>query len=187
MYKINEIFTSIQGEGYYAGAWVNFVRFAGCNLQCAFCDTDHSCRMELSEQDIIERLDPRVDIVVLTGGEPTLQVTNKFVKALHEAGHIAHMETNGTHRPPDDLYWTTVSPKKTTLVRPPDWWCYDEAKWLVPLYSPREIDSKLADHHFLQPMDDGNLESNLTLCLEYLHLYPWLRLSVQLHKLLGLR
>lgn len=117
MFRLNEIFYSIQGEGHYSGVPAIFVRFAGCNRHCAFCDTDHSVKEKMEYASLKERLaniieDTGCARIILTGGEPALQVDEAFIQALREDLYaIIHMETNGTVKVPRNLDWLTVSPK----------------------------------------------------------------------------
>ena len=110
--KVVEIFDSMQGEGEFMGIMCTFVRFAGCNLSCSFCDEakKYSKAKEMSIEKIVKKCKQK--IVVLTGGEPTIQPQLKeLVAALHSAGHSVHIETNGTNYVPCEVDWVTVSPK----------------------------------------------------------------------------
>ena len=114
-YRINDIFYSLQGEGHNAGRAAVFVRLSGCNLSCQFCDTDFSSYETLSAEDIVLRMQALVPatsvkpMVVLTGGEPTLQADEALVDAFHDAGFgTVAMETNGTRQPPSNIDWLTV-------------------------------------------------------------------------------
>ncbi|MGP1464721.1 MAG: 7-carboxy-7-deazaguanine synthase QueE [Prevotella koreensis] len=112
MYRINDIFSSLQGEGHNTGCAATFVRFAGCNLRCSFCDTDFSEYREMSADEIVKSISVYpTRFVVLTGGEPSLQVDDTLVDALHDAGFTIAMETNGSKRPAKGIDWITVSPK----------------------------------------------------------------------------
>lgn len=113
MRKINEIFYSLQGEGHHTGYPSVFIRFAGCNMRCPFCDTDHREGIMMSDEEIVRAVNLyRADWVVLTGGEPTLQIDEEFVRLLQRAtGKRVAIETNGTRPVPENLDWVTVSPK----------------------------------------------------------------------------
>ena len=94
---INEIFYSLQGEGRYTGTPAVFVRFSGCNMQCAFCDTQHERHSVMTEEDIVSEVCTYpAHHVVLTGGEPLLQLTSTLVDSLHRHGMTVQIETNGT-------------------------------------------------------------------------------------------
>ena len=97
MYKINEIFHSLQGEGFYTGTPAVFVRFSGCNLRCAFCDTSHQDGQMMSLEEIINEVNkyPLAPLVVLTGGEPSLFIDEDFVVVLKQkTGKQVAIETN---------------------------------------------------------------------------------------------
>ena len=187
-YPVNEIFTSIQGEGFYVGTPCSFIRLAGCNLKCKFCDTDHKVRMKLTPEEILQRLDPTPNLVVITGGEPTIHDLSPLCSALSDAGYRIHVETNGTRdfetMFPFMFHWITVSPKVDTQIIPR---AYDEAKWLIPEWSIKEIDWNLARYNFLQPVWDDNYNKNLNLCLELLKECPDARLSLQIQKVIGIK
>ena len=117
MRKINEIFYSLQGEGFHTGTPAVFVRFSGCNLKCPFCDTRHEEGKLMTDGEILaEVLKYPAHLVVLTGGEPTLWIDRDFVRMLQEAGKYVSIETNGTHQLPDNLDWVTCSPKEGAPV-----------------------------------------------------------------------
>jgi len=189
-YPIVEVFDSIQGEGLYTGAPVNFVRLAGCNLSCAFCDTDKEAKEELTPKEILARLNPSIRIVVLTGGEPTTHSLTELISALHKESYLIHLETNGTQPLPSGLDWTSVSPKPEEFPRPSSP-LFNEAKWLIPAWAYEDIKWDLASLHFLQPV---NYEKTLNMgnvkrCVWLLKNKPRpnLRLSIQLHKVIGVR
>ena len=112
MKRINDIFYSLQGEGHNTGRAAVFIRFAGCNLRCPFCDTEFDTYREMDDEQILAAISPYpARFVVLTGGEPTLQVDEAFVELLHQHGYEVAMESNGTRPAPQNLDWLTVSPK----------------------------------------------------------------------------
>lgn len=196
--KVNEIFYSLQGEGRYTGTPAVFVRFSGCNLACDFCDTTHQSGTEMSEDEIIENICRfPAGHVVLTGGEPTLQITASLLEAIHRTGKIIHMETNGTRRLHDDIQplidWITVSPK---FGKKPELQRIDELKVLFDMNHIEYIESLEdttttdSDCYYLQPCDRGNdayNNANLYQCIEYIKCHPKWKLSLQTHKLLGIR
>ena len=110
-YRINEIFYSLQGEGRHTGRAAVFVRFSGCNLKCPFCDTDFKAYRELTVDDIIAAVSEwrACGFVVLTGGEPSLQVDESLIEALHHEGFYIAIETNGTCPLPSAIDWVTLS------------------------------------------------------------------------------
>ena len=106
--RINEIFYSLQGEGRFTGSPAVFVRFSGCNRRCPFCDTDHLDGDEMSAQEIVDAVSKYpCDIVVITGGEPALQLTSELVDMLHGIGRRVHVETNGSLPLPVNVDWIT--------------------------------------------------------------------------------
>ncbi|MBR1450011.1 MAG: radical SAM protein, partial [Prevotella sp.] len=114
MFRVNDIFYSLQGEGRNTGRAAVFIRFAGCNLRCPFCDTDFDAYREMTDADILSAIAAYPSrFVVLTGGEPTLQVDEAFVDLLHSRGYEVAMESNGTRPAPRNLDWLTVSPKRS--------------------------------------------------------------------------
>ena len=198
MYKVNEIFYSLQGEGYWTGTPMVFVRLSGCNLQCPFCDTDHVAFTQISASAIVEealKVGGECRRICLTGGEPSLQADEALLQAFHEAGFTVHMETNGTHAVPAGVDWITLSPKDQvagligngTVVLPKA----DEIKLvLAPGVDPSAWASFPATWHFLQPCDVSDPVRNreiLRQTIDYIHTHPLWRLSLQTHKLLGIR
>jgi 7-carboxy-7-deazaguanine synthase (Cx14CxxC type) len=212
-YAVKEIFLTLQGEGAHAGRAAVFCRFAGCNLwsgreqdragaSCQFCDTDfvgtdgtlgrrYASADELA--DIIAAQwtgkDTNKDAnryVVLTGGEPMLQVDRPLVDALHARGFAIGVETNGTILPPEGLDWICVSPKAgTDLVLRQG----HELKLVFPQEAAMpEAFAGLAFERFsLQPMDGPELIENTARAVDYCLKHPQWRLSVQTHKTLGIR
>ena len=194
--RVNEIFHSLQGEGYNSGMPAVFIRFSGCNLQCPFCDTQHESGTEMTEQEIVEavkHLAPCPLLVVITGGEPALQLTVSLVDALHEIGKRVAVETNGTLPLPSNVDWITLSPKNAWLgdEAVPVLTRADELKVLYDgSHDPSVFDSVAATHRFLQPMDTGNANRNADLmqqAADYCLQHPQWRLSLQIHKILNIR
>ena len=194
---INEIFYSLQGEGYYSGTPAVFVRFSGCNLQCPFCDTQHDAGTAMAEEAIVDEVAKYpARLVVVTGGEPSLQLTASLVDKLHEAGKYVAVETNGTHPLPGNVDWITLSPKSffvdgadVVLTRA------DEIKVVYDgLHDPERqistLHSPLSTLHFLQPCDTGDARRNARLtaaAVEYVKQHPQWRLSLQIHKILNIQ
>lgn len=194
MYKVNEIFYSLQGEGRWMGRPAVFVRMSGCNLKCPFCDTDFRGYREMSADDILSKCleeGGECRFIVFTGGEPSLQVDEQLIATLHQAGYYLSMETNGTHAIPEGIDWVTCSPKVDfteggeLVVRK-----VDELKLIF------DGEHEVSDHgiacafRYLQPCDVGNDSRNyliLSECIKYIKAHPEWQLSVQMHKIVGIR
>lgn len=198
--RVNEIFYSLQGEGYHAGRPAVFVRFSGCNLQCPFCDTQHEAGTEMSEQEIVaaaKLLTPHSSLLppllVITGGEPALQLTATLVALLHQAGFRVAVETNGTLPLPPNVDWVTLSPKSLWLGpdAAPVLQEADELKVLFDgQHAPSAYDYIEAAHRFLQPMDTGDADHNdaiIRQAVDYCLEHPQWRLSLQIHKILDIK
>ena len=194
-YRINEIFCSLQGEGFWTGTPAVFVRFSGCNLRCPFCDTAHQTFTPMSASDIIQACG-KANIVILTGGEPGLQVDEALIEAFHEAGYRVHIETNGTVVLPEGIDWVTLSPKEDVPGLKGDGKVVlESADEVKVIYAegddPARWASFPATWHFLQPCDiAGDVEAsrrNTAATIQYIQDNPSWRLSLQTHKLLGIR
>lgn len=183
MYHVNEIFYSLQGEGFHTGRAAVFVRFAGCNLRCSFCDTDFSHSEPMSSEQIAERVfaySTHPDtLIVLTGGEPSLQVDEALIDTLHRYHQTIAIETNGTHPVPASIDWVTVSPKEDSTV------VLTRADEVKIVYTGQANDyiqhwqkAIRASHYFLQPCSCSNTEAVVTYILNH----PDWRLSLQTHK-----
>lgn len=182
MKRINEIFESLQGEGFHTGTAAVFVRFSGCNLRCPFCDTQHETYTEMSEEDIARKISLyKAPWVILTGGEPSLQATETLVDRFHALGKRVAMETNGTHAVPTNLDWLTLSPKEG---KDPVLTQADEVKvvYQAGVDVERWCREIRADHYFLQPCSCQNTSEVVRYILEHPH---W-RLSLQTHKYIGI-
>ena len=198
--RINDIFYSLQGEGRNVGRAAVFVRFAGCNLRCAFCDTEFDSYREMTDEDILSAIaDYPARFVVLTGGEPTLQVDEAFVDLLHSHGYEVAMESNGTRPAPRNLDWLTISPKGAhpqPLPKEGEWRIPDEIKIVFEENTDPEVirsqNPSLGEGQgvgFLQPCDTGDPERNRRItaaCVAYIKAHPEWRLSLQTHKLIGI-
>lgn len=195
-YKINEIFYSLQGEGYHTGTPAVFVRFAGCNLRCNFCDTEHNSGVMMSLEQIIAEVMtyPQAPMIVLTGGEPSLFIDEEFVQHLkaHTNKYIA-IETNGTNPLPAAIDWVTFSPKDKyaggDLKRPILTKC-DELK---VVYTGQPLDDYFtiqADHYYLQPCGSNDVEADKAQTAQTINAIlldgRW-RLSLQTHKILAIQ
>ena len=184
-YKVNEIFYSLQGEGRNTGRAAVFIRFSGCNLKCSFCDTDFKLYHEMTAEAIVDAVREwkTAGFVVLTGGEPTLQVDGKLIDALHAEGFYVAMESNGTNVPPANLDWLTISPKEHVVVTE----C-NELKCIFDGQKPVDDLGIEADYYYLQPCDVGNDVQNRAItqaCIRYIASHPKWRLSLQTHKMIG--
>lgn len=201
-YKVKEIFFSLQGEGHYAGTPSVFCRFSGCNLWsglekdrtksvCSFCDTDFVGGTSYTEDNLVEEIlgawpeggRPRV---VFTGGEPLLQLKESLIDKLKKANFDVAVETNGTKPlPACGPYWVTVSPKTEEIVVSKG----HELKVLFPnkLTPPESFEALEFDYFFIQPIADSNYESNLKQAVQFVMENPKWRLSLQQHKVAGIR
>lgn len=187
MKRVNDIFYSLQGEGRNTGRAAIFIRFAGCNLKCPFCDTDFAQYEEMSDEDILNRIKSYPSrFVVLTGGEPSLQVDRQLVDLLHKHGYELAMETNGTHPIVDGIDWITCSPKGNTQIkRCNELKCIFEETTLEP-----DDHGIIAEYKYLQPCDVQDAERNAQIvkrCFDYILQHPEWRMSLQTHKLVGFK
>jgi len=217
MYTVKELFPTLQGEGAHAGRAAVFCRFAGCNLWtgreedrasaiCQFCDTDFVGSDGLgggkfaTADQLAEAIEaswkstgagPQQRYVVFTGGEPLLQLDKDLIDALHEKGFSVAIETNGTIKVPSGIDWVCVSPKAGSdlIVLQAD-----ELKLVVPQANHESLEKLMARfermdyrNRFLQPMDGVNLKDNTKLAVSLCQKRPLWRLSVQTHKVIGIR
>jgi 7-carboxy-7-deazaguanine synthase (Cx14CxxC type) len=208
-YGVKEIFYTLQGEGANAGRPAVFCRFAGCNLwsgleadrasaTCNFCDTDFVGTdglgggkfrtADLLADEIAKHWgDERAHrFVVLTGGEPLLQVDRPLTDALHARGFTIAVETNGTVPRPEGLDWVCVSPKADTTLAIE---AGDELKLVFPQegVDPERFSGLAFSHFFLQPMDNVLQQTNQRLAMQYCLAHPRWKLGLQTHKMLGIR
>ena len=207
-YTVKEIFLTLQGEGAQSGRVAVFCRFTGCNLWsgreedraqavCQFCDTDFvgtgpdGGRFRTAA-DLARAIASRWQggaanrLVVLTGGEPLLQVDRALIDALHAENFTIAVETNGTIAPPPGIDWVCVSPKAgAALVAQAG----DELKLVFP--QPTAMPDAFAglafSHFLLQPMDGPQALQNTQAAIDYCLSHPQWRLSVQTHKVIGVR
>lgn len=193
--RVNEIFYSIQGEGTRSGEAAIFVRFSGCNLKCPFCDTEHQSYQDLTEEEIVRQVaEYPARLVVITGGEPTLQLTESLVDKLHEAGKTIAIETNGTRPVPRNVDWITVSPKAAFLgeAARPVITTADEVKIVLDGIHTCEDPTFgiTAVHYCVQPCDTGDAQRNREVtdfCVNFVKDNPAWRLSLQTQKILNVR
>jgi len=217
MYTVKELFPTLQGEGAHTGRAAVFCRFTGCNLWsgreedratavCQFCDTDFvgfdgdgGGKFETANDlaDAIEKAwlstqaGPQQRYVVFTGGEPLLQLDKDLIDALHHKGFELAIETNGTLKVPTGVDWVCVSPKAgADLVVLQA----DEIKLVIPQSGHQNLENLLARfekmdyrHRYLQPMDGAQLAENTQLAIQLCQKRPLWRLSMQTHKIIGIR
>jgi 7-carboxy-7-deazaguanine synthase len=210
VYSVKEIFYTLQGEGANAGTPAVFCRFAGCNLwsgreadrataACRFCDTEFvgtdgpgggrfasAAALAQAVEGAWPAPERRRRLVVCTGGEPLLQLDAPLVAALHARGFRVALETNGTLPAPEGIDWVCVSPKAgapLALARG------DELKLVYPQpgAEPERYAQLAFAHFFLQPMDGPARAQNTAAAVAYCLAHPGWRLSLQTHKVLGIR
>ena len=206
-YAVKEIFLTLQGEGMQAGRRAVFLRLAGCNLWsgreqdrsqavCGFCDTDfvgtdgdQGGRYEAAPlAAAVDALwgEGERRLVVVTGGEPLLQLDEPLIEALHARGFEIAVESNGTCRAPPGLDWICISPKAgSDIVQRSG----DELKlvWPQPGLDPAELASWDFGHFLIQPMDCADRDAALAASIDLVMAQPRWKLSLQTHKFLGLR
>ena len=207
MYKIKEIYYTIQGEGFHTGRPAVFCRFSGCNLWtgreadrekaiCKFCDTDFwgmdgqngGKYTADALTDKIMELWPDRSIpcfVVCTGGEPALQIDDKLIETFHRSGIEIAIETNGTIPLSSGIDWICVSPKADTDIVVTTG---DELKLVFPQSEnhPKLFENLDFAHFYLQPLDDVFQQENTQNAIQYCLNHPKWKLSVQTHKFLGI-
>jgi 7-carboxy-7-deazaguanine synthase (Cx14CxxC type) len=208
-YSVKEIYYTLQGEGARTGRAAVFLRFAGCNLWtgqekdrvravCQFCDTDFvgtngtgggSFRDADALANAVAETWPNTQgnpCVVCTGGEPLLQLDEPLIDALHARGFEVAIESNGTLEPPRGLDWICVSPKANAELKLTHG---NELKLVYPQDGapPERYAGLDFNHFFLQPMDSPEREANTQAAIEYCLAHPQWRLSLQTHKLIGIR
>ncbi|MBU6297470.1 MAG: 7-carboxy-7-deazaguanine synthase [Alphaproteobacteria bacterium] len=209
-YQVKEIYYTLQGEGARSGRAAVFLRFAGCNLWsglerdrpaavCRFCDTDFVGTDGLNggkfnEAEtlalVVAESWPKDDVaqpyVVCTGGEPLLQLDETLIAALHAHGFEIGVETNGTLLPPAGIQWICVSPKANAALALKSG---QELKLVYPQENapPERYAGLVFEHFFLQPMDGPGREANTRAAADYCLAHPQWRLSLQMHKSVGIR
>ncbi|HET7501409.1 MAG TPA: 7-carboxy-7-deazaguanine synthase QueE [Kofleriaceae bacterium] len=199
-YLVKEMFgPTLQGEGAHAGRAVVFLRFAACNLDCPGCDTDFSPggARRMTAAEIVARLGTldagSTRRVVVTGGEPTLQWDAPLAAAIREAGFRVHMESNGTRAPAAPVDWLTISPKPQhhpPRVALAEYVPADEVKVVIDDSVDETVLDRYAarwrcEHYFVQPWMDACYEHHLARTLALIQARPSWRLSLQLHKIIG--
>jgi len=209
-YQVKEIFYTLQGEGANAGRPAVFCRFAGCNLWsgreadrasavCRFCDTDFvgtdgTLGGKFKDADALADQiaaqwpagDSAHRFVVMTGGEPLLQIDSALIAALHTRGFQIAVETNGSLAAPEGIDWLCVSPKAGAP------WVQREGQELKVVWPQPELDLDALEaarfsHRYLQPMDNPERARNTDTCIALCLARPAWRLSLQTHKITGIR
>ena len=207
MYKIKEIYYTLQGEGFHAGRPAIFCRFSGCNLWsgrevdrqnaiCQFCDTefwgvDGENGGKYESKDLVQKClslwpdSSQRPFIVFTGGEPLLQLDDALLKVFKEKDFYCAVETNGTLEVPELLDWICMSPKANTEIVVKGG---DEIKIVQPQegIEPQDFAKYRFKHFYIQPMDDENSERNIRYCIQYCKKNPQWSLSLQTHKILGI-
>jgi len=191
--KVKEIFYSLQGEGGRQGAASIFIRLSGCNLNCDFCDTDFSGGEEMSLQQILTAIRKfPCKWIVWTGGEPTLQLTEFCLIFFKLAGYLQAVESNGSNRLYSLFNYTVISPKEDTFdilqelnTR------VDEIRMPIRVNDPIPMMESLprADYYFLSPIftkSKAETKANIDYCVEQVKQHPEWRLSLQMHKWIGI-
>lgn len=191
--RINEIFYSLQGEGCNTGRPAVFVRFSGCNIKCPFCDTEHQKGENWSVDGIVDEVCKYpAKLVILTGGEPTMFVTDELIDKLHARNKQIAIETNGTRKVNPKIDFITLSPKFQYV---------SEAKLAIQNCNELKVvfsgsndmsdfDNINADYYYIQPCDTGNSDNNQKIIIDainYIKKNPKWRLSLQTQKILAIR
>ncbi len=186
-YKVNDIFYTLQGEGYYTGVPAVFIRFAECNLKCAFCDTDFKESLEMTLADLEMTLGQYpAKHIVLTGGEPSLQTDAELLDMLHGEGCYVQIETNGTNTLPQGIDWITMSPKSLS----PKLQECDELKVIYEGQPLERYFSIKAKHYFLQPCSSGDVNNDRDITLSTVDAClkdPRWCLSLQVQNYIGIK
>lgn len=190
--NVNEIFYSLQGEGGRSGQPSIFIRLAKCNLTCSFCDTDFERGVKMTTDEVLREIEPYgCKWIIWTGGEPTLQLNDAVVTFFKEKGYLQAIETNGTRRVPQGIDYITCSPKQQ----------FEKVRELIPevdeLRFPIQKGDPLPDisilpkarYHFLSPIFDNHniIQENIDYCVSLVKENPMWALSLQIHKLIGIR
>ena len=190
--RVNEIFHSIQGEGFHSGRPADFIRFQGCHVGCTFCDTKHSWDKaggtEQSIEQIIDQL--KTSFVILTGGEPLEQNLNELFNALKHAGKEVALETSGTRVISQTYDWLTLSPKNFVKTSLPEFLKFaDELKFIYTDKSSEDFifkciqDAEYKPLVYIQP--NGLSKKSTREAVEFVKRYNF-RLSLQTHKFIGI-
>lgn len=201
-YPIHETFHSLKGEGAYTGQAMFFIRLAGCNLSCEFCDTDYSETEVLSIREILDRAERFPGhYIVITGGEPLIHDVIPLVDTLRSESYTVHLETNGTLDIPPVFDWVAVSPKGGELKEA--LFAADEIKFLCGLPDWAEYIKRVEPYvryecqKLLMPIakatnepirtEEDFIQANVDAAMAYCLTHPEFRLCMQLHKVLHIK
>ena len=186
--KLAEIFYSLQGEGFWAGHPAIFIRFSGCNLQCLWCDTDFSHKLTLTKEVIFQIIQNYpCKLIVLTGGEPTLQLpldendNSEFVQFFKDKGYRVHIESNGTQFIPKNLDWVTISPKENWIIKGGD-----ELKVVYVEQDLEHYNKTNFNYYYLQPCYTPGYTNYEETVQKVKEDNQWI-LSIQMHRILKIR
>ena len=185
--RVNEIFYSLQGEGYRAGSASIFIRLSGCDLSCSYCDTEFESGKDMSQEEVLEKISAwPCKYIVWTGGEPMLQLTGDIAHGFSAAGYKQAIETNGMHPVPFHVDHLTVSPKVAEHILARNFPNgVDELRYPWHSGKPSIPEPKVkASHYFLSPIFDGNspIQANIRHCIKLCLANPEWKISTQLHK-----
>ena len=202
-YKINEIFYSLQGEGYHTGQAAIFIRLSGCNLKCPFCDTNFSSFKEMTIDEIMDAVNEAwqgyelPDLCVITGGEPSLQLEPELIVRLKNDGYMVCVETNGTGELPINVDFITISPKEPFVGGVSSKVILEQCEEIKVVMTSDITDEQVlayedipAGYYFIQPCDTGFIKDNkkiMNRCVEFVKNHPNWRLSLQQQKILNVR
>lgn len=196
--RLVELFESLQGEGAHTGRLAIFIRLTGCNLCCSFCDTEYNrVTMELTPSALLTKVQkefPHCKSIIWTGGEPTLQLTEEIVSLFKAAGYWQALESNGLKPAPMGLDHITLSPKGATHPKVLENYQHrtvGEIRIAIAEGDPLPLVEEFppAQHYFLSPIFDGDtiVPANVHHCETLIRQNPRWRLSLQTHKLIGIR
>lgn len=197
-FKINEIFYSLQGEGFYSGQAAVFVRFSGCSLKCSFCDTNFEEKLNLTLDQLIEEIEKLIpnslknekNIIIFTGGEPLLQLNESLLYEIKRRNYLINIETNGTIEVP--VSWKkyinclTISPKIKEYPYSLKQFWGDELKIVFQNQTQEELDAYLKlnfNYFYLQPCSMQNIPEIIEIIKNNKH---W-QLSLQIQKILNIQ
>lgn len=191
--NVKEIFYSLQGEGGRQGEASIFIRLTGCNLHCEFCDTDHAGGTEMHIHTILSHINQYpAKWIIWTGGEPTLQLTDEVLSFFQQEGFLQAIESNGTHPLSSLLNYRTISPKGENAA---------SIKQINPQVEEVRLPVRKGDRlpdmaslpqsqfYFLSPIfeeEKKKTNENIQYCVDYIKQHPLWRLSLQIHKLIGI-